>query len=472
MRLSKVSLVLSVVLMVMLCSMSTFAQTEKMTLQQAVEMALRADYQIKTDLNSLEKAKLAVKKAALDIFPQATIEEQYQYQTNSDTYPNGFQIVVKETIPTPYNLYGRKIVSNIEAAMWEQVVCEAALQIDQAEVIYNTYEDYLNILKIQQLIKQHEAAVATYQASNELAKKQLSLGKITKPDQLKVENYLNQAQYDLEKDRSDLEIAQAKLANQIGLDDLSGYQVEEINDDTGLAEVKLSELQKQALQKRLEIQKNEIEIKKAQRIWAQTKNKELPSISVSYNDQSDQQSFGLSYDLLSGDFSWLAVRKDDSYRSDITSRSGDNSNDFFGNDQQYFTVKFSWSWGFGEAQNSTKQAQYDVENTKLALEKTKTDVALSVKQAFNDYNVAVKAYDLNQKALVYYDKDVEIKELRLQLGLITCGDLAEARQDALEARISAIKSGYDRLLAGVKLKKVTGELYPFDHPPVLGGKHA
>lgn len=458
---SKKALWLTLFFVCLLGATRIFAQTETLTLSQAVELALKADYQVITDTNNLEKAKLAVKKEVLDIFPKADIEGQYQYQTAESTYPSAFQIVVKETIPA-FNLYGQRIVSAIEATMWDQVLYQAALLISQADVIYNTYQDYINILKAQQVLRLQEEAVKYYKEANILAEKQLGLGKITKPDQLKAENYLNQAQYDLEKSRSDLDIALEILANQIGLNDLSGYVFEEIGSEPESLVQELSDIQKKALQRRLEIQKSDINLKKAQRIWAQNKNKELPELLLSYNNQNNNQSFGLSYNFLNGDFSWLAAQKSQGYQSDITSRDSDSSN-YFGANQRYFTLKLSWSLDFGSTVNETKLSQYSVENVKVDLEKERHNILVEVKQAWSNYHLAVKQWELNQKSLPYYEKDWEIKQLQNKLGMITYTDLMTARQNALEAQINAVKSGYDKLLTFQKLKKVAGDLYPFDH---------
>ena len=446
---------------------TVFAETQSLTLAQALEMACNTDYQIKTDRNSLEKAKLAVKKAALDILPKATVEGQYQYQTTDSSYPSAYQIVVQQTIPTAYNLYGQKIVSDIAAAMWDQITAEATLQIDQAEVIYNTYEDYLNVLKAGQVLKLQEAALIKYKEDSELALKQLSIGKITKPEQLKTVNSLNQAQYDLEKDRSDLEIALQKLANQIGLKDLAGYQLVEVElGQDAVAPEQLAALQQKALQRRLELQQKEITVKQADRTWAQAKNDELPALSVSYSSQNETQSFGLSYNFLSGDVNWLAAHKDESYQTQADVLSGSTDSDYYGAKKRYFTLKMSWSPDFGTAANQTKQARYTVDNARLALEKERQDIVLDVAQASADFQLAVKQHQLNQKTLPYYEKDLEVKEVQQKLGMVTFTDLSDARQDALEARIAAVKSVYDQVLTLQKLKKVVGDLYPFDRDQI------
>jgi outer membrane protein TolC len=447
-----------------------FAQTETLTLtlDQAIKMALKADYAVKSDINSLEKNKLAVKKAALDIFPTATVEGQYQYQPADQTYPNSYKITVQETIPTKFNLYGQKIDTDIEAAMWDQVTAEATLQIDAAEVIYDTYNDFLTVLKDQQLLEQYEKAVTEYTTTNDLAKTQLNLGTITKPDQLKIENYLNQAEFNLEKGRSDLEIAMKILANQIGVTDLVNYQLEKIAPESAVTDQELKTLRQKALQRRLELQEDEINIKKSRRIWAQAKNDQLPAVSLSYNNSNESNYFGVSYNFLDGDFSWMGTQNNEN-QATVTDISGSTTSATNQADR-YYTLKLSWSLDFGSKANVAKQAQYDIDNTKLALDKKRTDIGLEVQQTLADYQMAIKQHELDQKALAYYEKDAEIKELQAKLHAITYSDYYDAMQNALVARVSAVKSSYDYVLALQKLKKVTGDLYPFDHQTVLEEK--
>jgi outer membrane protein TolC len=449
--------------------LTVFAQNDTLTLDSAIEMALKTDYTVKTDTNTLLKSKLAVKKAALDIFPTATVEGEYQYQTADQTYPNSYEIVIQETIPTKLNLYGKKIETDIEAAMWDQISAEATLQVDAAEVIYDTYNDYLTVLKDQKLLEQYEQAVAEYTTTNQLAEAQLKLGTITKPDQLKIENYLNSAEYNLEKGRSDLEIAKQTLANQIGLQDLESHQLEALSSDLKTTfEQNLAALQQQAFKKRLELREDDINIKKAQRTWAQVKNTQLPGVSFSYNDRGENNYFGLSYDFLSGDFSWMdAISGDWNSSQDILNSSNTT---YFGNDNKYFTLKFSWSLDLGSTANLAKQDQYSLENTKLALEKQQRDINLEVQQTLADYQMAVKQHDVDQKALAYYEKDMEIKEVQAKLHAITYSDYYDAMQNLLVAKVTAVQSDYNYILALQKLKKVTGDLYPFDHQSVLEEK--
>jgi len=442
--------------MIILAASNCMAAEEKViTLDQAIQMALETDLDVQNAANALEEAKLATQQEKLKTLPKATIDGQIQKDTGSGGESTGYQVVLQQTIPIGYQLYGQKVASDMEQARWEQIRAENKLKMARAEAVYTTYEYYINILKYQQMVEAQKQAVEVYTKSLNLANQQLSLGKITKPGQLKIENYLNKAKFDLEKAQSDLEIAIAKLSQQIGKD-LTGYHFAPLDTEPVAVDLDLDGFREKALQNRLEIKNLELTLEKNNQTKLAAMNEKLPSLSLGYSDKQNLQSYGVEYNFLSGELSWTAARKDESYDKSVVS-SGNSEQ--YGNDKQYFTLEMSWTLDFGIAANKTKQAEYTIANTKLEIEKTKRSISLEVKQAYNNYLLAVRENEVNQKALAFYDKDLEIKSLQAQMGMISEADLAEAQQDAFEARIAALKSSYDVYLAYQQLKKVGGELY-------------
>ncbi|HOJ77640.1 MAG TPA: TolC family protein [Bacillota bacterium] len=443
------------VLMIGVASSCIAAEERIITLNQAIQMALETDLDVQNAANDLEKAKLATQQEKLKTLPKATFDGQIQKDAGSGDESTGYQVVLQQTIPTGYQFYGQKVASGIELARWEETVAENKLKMVRAEAAYKTYQYYLDILRYQQVVEAQKQAVEVHTKSLNLANQQLELGKITKPSQLRIENYLNKAKYDLEKAQSDLELAITRLGQQIG-QELTGYHFAPLDLEPVTVDLDLDVLQQQALEKRLEIKNLDITLAKNNQTKLAAMNEKLPSVTLGYSDRRDSQSYGVEYDFLSGDLSWSAARKDDSYNRSVV--SGGNS-ERFGDDKQYFTLEMSWTLDFGIASNKTKQSEYTIANTTLELEKTKRSIAVEVKQAYNNYLLAVRENEVNQKALAFYDKDLEIKNLQAKMGMISEVDLAEARQDAFEARIAALKSSYNVYLAYQQLKKTGGELY-------------
>lgn len=460
--------------------LSLFAQAQSedtLTLKQAVEMALKHDSQAISAGNDLEKARLAVKQEILKIFPQATVSGSFQDNLNSsagsgnpygnsNNYPNNFRLIISQTVPTPYNVYGKKISTNIEASVWDQVSSEAQAKIVQANVVFNTTTFYLSALKAQRMLVLQETFVKTAQATNDLAKIQLQQGKITKPDQLKAQNDLITADYNLKKSRSDLRIAMLQLGNEIGLEQVDNVKLEENPDLAPLTELNREKLVEEALKKRLEMQQAQISIKKAERVYAQASNQGLPTVSFGYNNSSRTHNYTISYDFLTGNLNWTAAGQ----VQPVVQNDNQDNNNLFANQKDQLVLKFSWTFDFGISKNTAEQARLTLENAKISQEQQKQTIKLDLDQAVANYALAVEKAQADQDALPYFQKSLEILQLQQKLGMATALDVAIAEQNLMQARIQAESSKVDLLAAAEKIKLVTGELYPFAAATGDGGE--
>jgi outer membrane protein TolC len=454
-------------ILITLSWVTVFATSDQpITLDQAIQMALKHDYKVGTASNDLEKSKLAVKQQVLQIFPQAKIDGSYLYGLDNQTYPNNYSLIISESIPTTGNLYGHKVVSNVDAAVWDQMNSEAGLQITKATVIFNTTQDYMNALKAQRVLQMQEEAVKNAQAANDLSSEQLRIGKVTKTTQLQAENNLANANLTLEQNKADLEIALQQLGNQIGIDDISQITLVDDTKNFVTEDPDFDQLKAKALKDRLELQQAKITIKKAELAWAQAANQELPAINLSYNrvndtnnsgnnNINDNQSYSVSYDFLSGNLGWNASSK----QSQNNTSNYSSTNDFY---QKYISLEFTWNLDFGIARNLAAQAKVTLDSAKISQQQTVQTINLDLDQAIHDYKIAVKKTQTNQKLIPYYQKDLEIKKLQNQLGTTSTPlDVSTAELNLLQAQITVISASYDQLVAYQKLKLVSGELYPF-----------
>ena len=453
-------------------------QGEELTLKQAIEAALERDPQVLSALNDVKKARLAVKQEVLKIFPQATVTGSFQDNLNSpninnqfgavNNYPNNFRLIITETVPTNYNLYGRKIDTNIEAAVWDQVSYEAQLKIAQANVIYNTTVLYLNALKAQQMVALQETFVKNAQATSDLAKIQLQQGKITKPDQLKAQNDLIAADYNLRKSRSDLRIALLQLGNQIGMELAETVKLEGNPDLKPLGEVDKEKLTDEAYQKRLEMQQARIATKKAERAYAQASNQALPTVSFGYNNSSRTHNYSVSYDFLTGNLTWSAAGQ----VKPVVENDNQDNNNLFINTKDQFVLKFVWNFDFGVAKNAAEQAELALENAKIGEAQQKQNIKLDLEQAVENYELALEKARADADALPYFQKSLEILQLQNKLKLATDLDVAVAEQNLMQAKIQAESSQYDLMAAAEKVKLAAGELYPFAPDQTEDGRDA
>jgi outer membrane protein len=431
------------------CLAPVWAETQNtLTLDQAVAMALKNNYQVRISHNDLEKAKLTVKQEVARIYPQASVDGQYGYDLDQNNFPTNYTITISETYPTKLNLYGQQIPTSVEASLWDQVSSEMGLQITEANVVYNTTAQYLTALKAKKLAGFQELAVKNAQTAANIAQEQLARGKITKPAQLKTESDLATAEYTLEKNRSDYLLALCQLGNLIGLEDLSQVELMEVA-NTLVVPPNYSQLRDTVLQNRLEIRQAQITVDKAQRVLAQASNQELPDLSLGYSNINQTMNFTTGYSFLSGNLSGNALHKS----------VADNRDTRFGPPDRTLFLKLTWNLDFGITRGQTQISQAGVDTAKNNQKLQEQNIRLELDQAIAAYQLAVKKAATDRQAIPFFQKTLEIKHLQYQLGSATQLEVSTAEQDLLQAQITATGSGYDETAACQKLKLVSGSLY-------------
>jgi outer membrane protein len=432
------------------------AETDNIiTLKQAVEMALKNDLKLELAQNDIKKAQMALKQEIIKIYPQFTVEDSLGWNLNDiGEFPNSLTVTVKEALPTKFNIYGKKVPNNIEVAAWDLLSNESQLQIAQANVIYNTISLYLNALKTGKSMTLQEVTVKNNQTSLMLAKEQLKMGKITKPTELKAENDLANAVYNLEKSRSDYNLVLRQLGNQIGLKEVNVLKLVDVSEEMLPDVINWQQLETQASQKREELKQSQITIQKSERQLAQMQNQALPDLNLSYNNATGDKTwnFGVNYSFLSGNINGT-VKKTFS-NSVILPNPGET-------DINTFALKFSWSADFGTAKNQIEQAKLGLENAINSRKQTLQGIEWDIEQARANYELARQKLDINEQAIAFYQKQMEIALLQYKLGSVTQLEVANNEANLLQAQLQVTNSKYDLLLAYQKLRLACGDLYQF-----------
>jgi outer membrane protein TolC len=461
------------IILVIISSFNILAQEEQViTLDQTLEMALKNDSQVIMARNNVEKAKLAVKQEVIKTWPQASVTDSYgdilenpidphtgePYFTQ---FPNMLTITITDTIPSKLNLYGKKVPTTIEAAIWDRVNNEAQLEISQANVVYNTISLYLNALKAEKTVIYQEGVAKNSQTSLEIALQQLKLNQITKPAELKIENDYANAVYTLLKSKSDYDLALQQLGNQIGLKDVTRVRL--VEPTLNLTD-KISDnqqLKMNAIQKRLEMKQAEIAVWKAEQQLAQSQNQVLPDLNFgyTYRNSDGTESLTLSYSFLSGNITGNTqkVIGDKSYieASNNSYRSGiPNLNEL--------TLKLTWNLSFGIPQNQVQQSKLLLDNALSSGAQIQQGIEWEVDQADANHGLAIRKNTIAQQALAYYQKQLEIKQLQLKQGTVSQLDVDTAASDLFQAQTQAKSAEYDQFLAYQKLQMVIGNLYPLN----------
>lgn len=426
-------------------------------LDKAITLALENDSQVLAARYDLEKAKLAVRQEEIKTLPQISLVGEHGYVWDPSQQEQNLTIQLQEVLPTGLRLYGEKTATAVEVSRWDQAAKEKAYQLKRAEVRYNTTVLYCNVLKAKRAVAYREEAAKNAREAAEEAKKQLALGKITKTDQLKAENDLAQANYELEKSRREYALALQKLANQIGVTDPGSLVLDERLPADPLAGLDYRQLKGEALPKRLEVQQAAITVQKAEQALAQAKNQSLPVLKLTYQNRNRTYSYGLDYSFLTGELTGTAAWQAEESSSGRGLTSG--LEDLFGTAASTIVLELSYSLDFGSAQNRVQQELYNVESAKKNLEQLYRDLALEIDQAISDYELAAAQLKVKQEALPFYQKNVELAQLKLKLGKATSREVSQAELSLLSAQMEVDNAYCDLLTAAEKVKLALGELY-------------
>ncbi len=438
-------------------SFQTFAADDQsLTLEQAVHMGLDHDSQVATARNNVAKAQLGVKQEVLKTYPQASIVD---YQTNDLIHganSNTLTVTIQASYPTGFNLYGKKVPTTIEAAFWEQVTNEATLRIAEANVRYNTTSLYIAALEAQKNVEYQDKVLRDAETALALAQVQMKQASITRPQELQAENNVTNARINLEKYRSDYQLAMLQLGNQIGMADPAGVRLAEL--DSSVATVDLTTLKEQSLPKRLELQQAEISIRQAERTIAQSNNLLLPQLDLTYynSDASAGMAYSIGYDFLSGAISGTQESRTNSQMSYYRSST---NNSLLNKDRNSIQMTFTWNLDFGINKNQIRQDEIVLENARKSWEQARQNAGLEIDQAIVNFKLASQKVTANQQLLPYYQKQLELKQLSKQLGSITQQEVDSAEQELLQVKLQVNIASYEYILAYQKLKLVTGDLY-------------
>ncbi|MGE5558576.1 MAG: TolC family protein [Bacillota bacterium] len=433
-------------------------EVRPLTLDEAVQFALKNDPAVVIARHGLSKAKLALKQEVWKVFPRAEVEGFYGYDPDSGKYPYDYTVAIKENIPTGLNFYGNKVVTGIEAAYWEQLNQEMQVKIAEARAICDVTALYLETLKAGNVNDLERKNLARAEETDRLAAEQLKVGRISGTDRLKTRNNLVEARLNYERSRKDYELALMRLGMQIGLGDQERIKpaAESHTEPSGLPPAK--EMRDAILRDRLELKQAVFEIKKAERVLAQAKNEILPVLTIGMNrsiekrdeNESGTLEFGITYNFLTGEFSWYSSgnRK---YPVPVTAEPDKGR-----------LLKLTLTWTLdGGAGSGIKAAELDVASAKTRKEQKAADLILELEQARANYEMAEATTNAREEEIPYYEKETEAKRLEYRLGSASLADVSEAELNLAAAYTAALKAKYDQNIAWQKLQLALGKFYGF-----------
>ncbi len=411
---------------------------ELLTLEEAVEIALKNNYEIRLASNDLEIDKTSVSLGFAGILPQvaATADTDRSTQSISQTRSDGNQIELDNAINSNISygiglnwtiFDGFRMFARYDQLKEIEKLGEAELQLIILNRVSDVMITYFALVQQQQQLAALDSTMVISQQRVELADNRFSIGKVSK---LEVLN----AQVDLNTDRT-LALRQKELyANsKIRLNELLARDTStefQVVDEVLIADnLELANLITSAEQQNPQLQAQLINKRIAELELKQVKGDRFPTITANtgYNFSDSESSLGFA-----------------------TQNSAQG-----------------WNYGFaarlnifdGSNQNrSEKIAKIQIENSTIAIEQQTQTIKAQLSTAFQTYRINLDLIELETNNGEIAKENLNITLAKYRIGTIPTIEFRTAQLNYINAKLRLSEAKYQAKLSEIILKQLTGNL--------------
>ncbi|TDG34870.1 TolC family protein [Pedobacter changchengzhani] len=415
----------------------SFAQ-EKLTLQQAITIALQNNYDIKISKNDIDIAKNNATIGNAGMLPnvQGSYTNGGSLQNTTQTPANGPDKVIRGARSTNNNLgadlnwtifNGFTMFANYDRLKELQKQGE----LNSRLVILNTVSDvissYYDIVRQQQLVAAADSSMDVSVLRSKIAKIKLQLGKGSKLDLLAAQVDYNSDTSNYLQTKNTLQLAKVRL-NQLLVRTIdTDFTVDNvITLDATLTYNQLAELTEK-----------------------QNPNVQNAFINQKIATLNLKSIRGARYPVVSLNSGYS--------RANSTSPTGFNQK-FEANGLTYgISAKINIFDGFLQRQQE-RNAKIEIDNSLLNLNKTKIDVNAQLRTAFQNYRTYLDLINLEQRNLDIAKENLDITLAKYRLGSIAPLELREAQRNEIDAKNRFIEMQYQTKIAETTLKEISGTI--------------
>jgi outer membrane protein TolC len=428
---------LTISILFLCLSVSGFSQ-EKLSLREAITIALQNNYDIKISKNEIKIAQNNANIGNAGMLP--TIEGIYSnggsIQNTRQTPVTGEDRVIRGARSTN-NSYGADLnwtifdgftmFANYDRLKELQKQGEINARLTILTTVSDVITAYYDIVRQQQLLVAADSAIDVSVWRSNIAKTKLQLGRGSKLDVLTAQVDYNTDTSNYIQIKNFLQVAKVRL-NQLLVRDIStGFTVaDSIDVDKGILFSKQAEI-------------------------AELQN---PSVQNAF---INQKIASLNLKAIKG-ARYPAISLNSGYsRAKSTSPTGFNQR-FAANGFTYgVTASLNLFNGFLQRQQE-RNAKIDIENSSLNLSKTKLDVNSQLLTAYQNYATYLDLIKLEQRNVDIAKENLDITMAKYKLGSIAPLELREAQRNAIDAQNRFIEMQYQAKIAETTLKEISGNI--------------
>lgn len=316
-------------------------------------------------------------------------------------------------------------VDQAEAALEAQ---EFSLENSKQATVLAVGSEYLQVFLDQQQIRIQEENLAAQQQQLERIVEFVRVGQRPISDQYVQEVQVANAEASLLTAQRSLQLSESRLINTLQLDPLESWIFQAPSPDDielTLRSYNPDELLRTAYAQRQDLKASEFLITAAEAGITVAKSSRLPRVSLSAGASTSYSSFG---------------------RDPLTGQTASFDDQLADNRSRNIGLNLSLPiFNRFQTRNSVERAQVQLSNARLDLENIRQSIALDVRQAYLDYQTAVKRLEVTEKQVQSARQALEVEQARYDVASSTLVELTQARAsfvDAESQRLSAIAQFY------------------------------
>lgn len=421
------------------------AQT-RLTLEQAVALALEHNPIHKAAVFQQRAAAAGVGEARAALLPQITFSQSY-LRGNDPVYVFGaklrqqrfrsgdFALNVLNT-PTPFGNFVTRFAGGWQlfdsGVSWMRVsqakqmsaVAERHLERSEQELVFRVVEAYAAVLLATKQQHVAEDALKTSQAILDRSRARFDAGMVVESDLLSARVNHAARQQELIRARNGVHLAKARLMHELGMPSPSDYELVEVLAERALPDFREADLEKRALDRRPDMQGIELRTDAQRKATTIAKAAFGPRINLFANWELDNPHFGGG-----GGNNWM---------------SG---------------VELQLDIFAGGAKRARLQRERALADEAAAQRDAMVStVRLQVRQAYLDLDAARQQVEVARAAVEQAKESLRIGQNRYEAGLSTIADLLQTQEASLRAETDYWQAVYRLHISYASLELATGTL--------------
>lgn len=423
---TRFTLTLAITLAFLLPSSAWAQQARTISFDEAVTIALENNVNILRAQNNLDVQALTVTSEKADFLPNLNLStsgsRNYGLFIDNTTFQQRNTITdgMSFNASSGINLFnGFSDIAGVRSAEAQLEGQEFAFERTKQTVVFNVIQSYLNVIVARENIRVREEDVAAQQRSLDQIQEFVNVGTRPISDLYQQQATLANSEAQLLTAESNYQLAQTRLIQVMQLDPLGEYafetpSVDEI--DTVVRPLNAETMLRTAFELRPDLRSQEMNIESAAQNIRMARAGYMPSLSLS-------GSVGTS---------WSSARRElftfsEQFENNRSERIGLSLNIPVFN---RFNTK-----------TNVERSKVQFANAQLDLENAQQNVALEVRQAYQDYLTAAKRLDVTEKQVTSAEQALRVVQERYNLSDATLVELTQAQSaftNAASQRVQAV----------------------------------